>query len=165
VARTCGRNRSREGSSLKCHRANAPPLKRRRQVAGQQILRVVRAHHRQSPMHRRVSVRDLTRQDHDLRLEYQWGSAPDHQATSLTCINSGTDRTSRKLTQGPAVKIGRPPPPAAPRSGRRKRPVVPPQSGWSGLRLQIWSGRLRRYAARKLDSSVQKLATKDRQVN
>jgi hypothetical protein len=33
----------------------------------------------------------------------------------------------RKLTQGPAVKIGRPPPPAAPRSGRRKRPVVPPK--------------------------------------
>ena len=41
------------------------------------------------------------------------------------------------------------------------RPVVPRQSGWSGLCLQMWSGHLRRYAARKLDSSVQKLGTKD----
>ena len=80
----------------------------------------------------------------------------------LTCVNSDNGRTSRKLTQGPAVKIGRPPPPAAPRSGQRKRPVVPPQSGWSGLRLHMWSGHLRRYAARELDSSVKKLATKDR---
>jgi hypothetical protein len=31
------------------------------------------------------------------------------------------------LTQGPVVKIGRPPPPAAPKSGRGMRPVVPPK--------------------------------------
>jgi hypothetical protein len=73
---------------------------------------------------------------------------------------SGT-RDWRRLTQGLAVKIGRPLPPAAPRSGRCVGPVVPRQNGWSGFCLQMWSGCLRRYAARKLDSSVQKLGTKD----
>ena len=43
------------------------------------------------------------------------------------CVNSGTDRSWSRLTQGPAVTIGRPPPPAAPKSGRRARPVVPPE--------------------------------------
>ena len=75
----------------------------------------------------------------------------DRQATWLTCVNSGNDRSGRRLTQGPVVKIGRPPPPAAPKSGRGYAAGRATQSGWSGLCLQMWSGRLRRYAAGELD--------------
>jgi hypothetical protein len=55
----------------------------------------------------------------------------------LTCANGDADLIKRRLTRGLAVKINRPPPPAAPMSGRHDRPVVPLQSGWSGRFLPI----------------------------
>jgi hypothetical protein len=94
------------------------------------------------------------------RSKYQWGSASDHQVTWLTCVDSGTDRTSRKLTQGPAVKIGRPP---SLRQGladvgdRSCHLKVAGQDSACKFGAGVFDA-----TPPELDSSVQKLATADR---
>jgi hypothetical protein len=58
---------------------------------------------------------------------------PDRAASSIDLI-------LHKLTQGPAVMIGRPPPPAAPMSDRRSdRPCHSDMAGQT-TSLQMWSG-------------------------
>lgn len=67
----------------------------------------------------------------------------------------------RKLSQGPAVMIDRR------RHPLRRSPIIhddrPCHSKVTGqtTSLQIWSGHTRRYAAEKLGSNVEVLATKD----
>ena len=71
------------------------------------------------------------------------------------------DLVLAKLTQGLAVMIGRPPPPAAPKSDHRDdRPCHSEVAGQTPS-LQNVERAYQRYAAEKLDSNVQKLATKD----
>jgi hypothetical protein len=59
------------------------------------------------------------------------------------------------LTQGPAVMIGRPPPPAAPRFRSVCGPDVPLRSGWSGHCLQILERVLPTLHARKTQDKCQ----------
>jgi hypothetical protein len=72
-----------------------------------------------------------------------------------------TDLHMSVLTQGPAVMIGRPPPPAAPKSGRYATGRATPKWLVRTLPAELWSGRPRRYAARKLRTSVKVFGTED----
>ena len=55
--------------------------------------------------------------------------------------------------------IGRPPPPATPKSGRHCDRPCHPKWLVRFICLQVWSGHARRYAVRKLCSSVELLGT------
>ena len=57
--------------------------------------------------------------------------------------------------------IGRPPPPAAPRSGHHATGRATPKWLVRTLPAELWSGRPRRYAALKLRTSVKVSGTED----
>ncbi len=83
------------------------------------------------------------------RLRLRPSRCPADLALSLTRPNLGM------LTQGPAVMIGRPPPPAAPRFRSTCGPDVPLRSGWSGHCLQILERVLPTLHARKTQDKCQ----------
>jgi hypothetical protein len=65
--------------------------------------------------------------------------APDHRGPWF--------RLQTRLTQGPEVKIDRPQPPATPRSGHTRRPVVPPEVAGQDSACVTWDGHTHRTAA------------------
>lgn len=92
------------------------------------------------------------------------GLTPGEVARRLNLATPTVTRASTRMEAagpGPAVMIGRPPPPAAPKSGPPwDRPCHPKVAG-QDTACKLWSGYSRRYAPTKLGTSVEVSVTEE----